>query len=122
MPVHHTPQKTPDKSDTYAWKVSINGKQETVLVNKNQNEYLTLPGTTTEQKTQFLTRIVEDQMRQEAAAATEAAAAVAATTATTAIKTPANSPTPTEKSIEEILERTRKSEESIRKNTGQETG
>ena len=108
MPVIHTPQKqTEDSGPLLPWQVTIGGQTEVVHVNEDQHKYLKLPSTTPEQQTQFLQRIYEDQQSRQ-----EAAATVAATTDPEDLDPSRTSPTPTEKSLEEI-ERTKAKEESL---------
>ena len=112
MPVIHTPQKqTEDSGPLLPWQVTIGGQPEVVHVNEDQHKYLKLPSTTPEQQTQFLQRIFEDQQSRQ-----EAAATAAATTDSEDLNPSRTSPTPTEKSLEEI-ERTKAKEESLIKNT-----
>ena len=116
MPVIHTPQKTPDESgnNLLPWKLTISGQEEVVvLVNEDQDKYLKLPSTTPEQQTQFLQRIFESQQKKQEAAAES----TAATTKPEDLNPSRNSPTPTEKSLESIENRTKILEESLRKNT-----
>ena len=79
-----------------AWNVTVGGVRETVYVNNADKEYFKTA--TQDQKKEFFKNKVEEQRRQ-----------------TTEEDGP--SPTPTEESIEAIRERTRITEESLRKNT-----
>ena len=143
MPLQHTPKKGSAQtyeSETHRWEVTIDGRREFVEVNPNQNQYLTLATTTNEQKKEFLLRILEAR-RQAAAATTTAEAEVAHATASRTIhantdpiealrdradqmetmRSQVNSPTPTDKSVEDIKERTRLLEESIIKEAAKAT-
>ena len=116
MPVIHTPLKSeeakpPNESITGSdslikWKMTTEDEEIIVQVNKDQNDYLIKAPP--EQQAQLLQAIMEEQIRNQKAAATAAKMSQAT------LEKP--SPTPTEESLEEIKNRTKKVEEA-NKNT-----
>ena len=116
MPVIHTPLKSeeakpPNESITGSdslikWKMTTEDEEIIVQVNKDQNDYLIKAPR--EQQAQLLQAIMEEQIRNQKAAATAAMMSQAT------LEKP--SPTPTEESLEEIKNRTKKEEEA-NKNT-----
>ena len=116
MPVIHTPLKSeeakpPNESITGSdslikWKITTEDEEIIVQVNKDQNDYLIKAPR--EQQAQLLQAIMEEQIRNQKAAATAAMMSQAT------LERP--SPTPTEESLEEIKNRTKKEEEA-NKNT-----
>ena len=109
-------QEMAEESDPFlnTWQVAIEGQLEVVHVNEDQDKYLKLPSTTPEQQTQFLQRIFESQQKKQEAAAESTAARINPEDLNPIIKTPGNSPTPTEQSLESIENRTKILEESLR--------
>ena len=115
MPVLHTPPKSEESDPRFlSWKVLINGTEEIVQVNEEDNQYLSLPSTTEEQRSKLLTAIWE---KASSAAAAAAMNIVSPEDLNPSKVTPANTPTSTEEDLEEIEERTRLLEESLSKNT-----
>ena len=115
MPVLHTPPKSEESGPRFlSWKILINGTEEIVHVNEDQQKYLSLPSTTEEQRSKLLTAIWEEASSATAAAAM---ATVSPEDLNPSKVTPADTPTPTDEGdLGDIYNRTRLLEESLSKN------